>query len=752
MGVQEPVRYDDVERCVDETLAHVGKRVVMGLPLGLGKPNPLVNAMYQRAKADPSINLTISTALSLERPGWSNDLERRFMQPFVERMFGGYVDLDYMADLKHNRLPDNIHIREFYAKAGAYLNIAHAQQNYVSCNYTHAYRDLMDSGVNVVAQLVSPGRADAAAGGVSPGGAGTDGAGTNGGGLSLSCNPDVTLDVAREMRRQQADGRRVAILAMVNPNLPFMYGDAQVDASLFTGIIDNPDYYFRLFGAPKMAVTPVDYLIGLHASALIKDGGTLQIGIGSLGDALCYALTLRQQHNEVYREALERSGIVDNFWDTVVKVGGAAPLVKGVSGSTEMLVDGYLHLMKAGVVKRKTFGNLTLQRLANEGRLGDEVTPELLDDIVEAGGVSSPLTGPDVDFLQQYGVVRPGWRVQEDGDGSVLTDGATMLSADLSNPEARAALCQHGLGDRVRGGVLIHGGFFLGPESFYDSLRNMSDDDRRQINMTSVLNVNQLYGGDYATEQLKRAQRQHARFVNACLMVTISGAAVSDGLDTGQMVSGVGGQYNFVSQAHALEGARSILMCKATRSTGREVSSNIVFNYGHITIPRHLRDIYITEYGLADLRGKSDQEIIAALLNITDSRFQPELLGDAKRAGKIPKGYEIPDAFRSNLPARIGEALASAQGAGHFPPFPFGCDFTQEELVIGKALKTLKARMSERLKKVSSLGRATTIRTVPAEAVPLLERLDLAEPDNAKQRMMQKLVIYALRLTGAVPK
>ncbi len=738
MGRPEPVLYDDVERCVDDILVQVGKRIVLGLPLGLGKPNPLVNALYSRAKADSSINLTISTALSLERPGWSSDLERRFMQPFVERMFGGYVDLDYMADLRSSSLPDNIHIREFYAKAGAYLNVAHAQQNYMCCNYTHAYRDLMDAGVNVIAQLVSPSPAT------------SDAAGANGSALSLSCNPDVTLDVAREMRRQQAEGRAVAVLGMVNPKLPYMYGDAVVEPSLFTGIIDNPDYHFRLFGAPKMAVTPVDYLIGLHASTLIKDGGTLQIGIGSLGDALCYGLTLRQNHNEVYRGALERAGIVDNFWDTVVKVGGAAPLVEGVSGSTEMLVDGYLHLMKAGVVKRKTYGEVTLQRLANEGALSGDVTPELFDAIAEGGGLSNPLTQQDVDTLRLHGVLRPGWRVQDDGDGSVLSDGSTKLSTNLADPSARAEICAHCLGDRVRRGVLIHGGFFLGPESFYDALRDMSDRQRRRINMTSVLNVNQLYGGEYASEELKRAQRQHARFVNACLMVTISGAAVSDGLDTGQMVSGVGGQYNFVSQAHALEGARSILMCKATRSQGRDVSSNIVFNYGHITIPRHLRDIYITEYGIADLRGKTDQEIIAALLNITDSRFQLELLREAKQAGKIAKGYEIPDAFRSNLPERLSEVLAPAQAQGHFPPFPFGCDFTPEELVIGKALKTLKARMAARFKKVSSLGRATAIRSVPDEAVPLLRRLDLAEPATTKERMMRKLVVYALRLTGAV--
>ena len=37
-----------------------------------------------------------------------------------------------------------------------------------------------------------------------------------------------------------------------------------------------------------------------------------------------------------------------------------------------------------------------------------------------------------------------------------------------------------------------------------------------------------------------------------------------------------------------------------------EPTSNVVSNYGHITIPRHLRDIVITEYGIAELRSKTD--------------------------------------------------------------------------------------------------------------------------------------------------
>ncbi len=105
-----------------------------------------------------------------------------------------------------------------------------------------------------------------------------------------------------------------------------------------------------------------------------------------------------------------------------------------------------------------------------------------------------------------------------------------------------------------------------------------------------------------------------------------------DGLDDGRIVSGVGGQYNFVSQAFALPDARSVIALRATREKDGETLSNVVFSYGHQTIPRHLRDIVVTEYGIADLRGKPDAEVVAAMLDITDSRFQAELLARAKKA------------------------------------------------------------------------------------------------------------------------
>src|SRR3989442_14556264 len=175
------------------------------------------------------------------------------------------------------------------------------------------------------------------------------------------------------------------------------------------------------------------------------------------------------------------------------------------------------------------------------------------------------------------------------------------------------------------------------------------------------------------------------------MMANLMGAAVSDGLEDGQVISGVGGQYNFVAQAFALDGARSILALEATRQAGRSAQSNIRWSYGHQTIPRHLRDVFVTEYGVADVRGKSDAEVIAAMLSVADSRFQAELAKAAKDAGKLAKDFEIPAAHRENFPERISDALKPAREAGLLPSFPFGSDFTDVEQRLIPALQLLQA-------------------------------------------------------------
>ena len=146
---------NDVGECVDAVLRRVGSQIVLALPLGIGKPNPLANEFYRRAARDPSIDLTIITALSLRKPKARTDLERRLLEPLVERVFGNYPELEYVHAMRRGDVPPNIRIVEFFLEPGAYLDAAHAQQNYLSSNYTHVIRDVMARGVNVIAHLVA---------------------------------------------------------------------------------------------------------------------------------------------------------------------------------------------------------------------------------------------------------------------------------------------------------------------------------------------------------------------------------------------------------------------------------------------------------------------------------------------------------------------------------------------------------------------------------------------------------------------
>src|SRR3954466_11461993 len=150
-----PITTNDVGECVDAVLRRVGPRIVLALPLGIGKPNPIANEFYRRAARDPAIDLTIITALSLRKPTARTDLEKRLLEPLVERVFGSYVELDYAHAMRRGEVPPNVRVIEFFLEPGAYLDSTHAQQNYLSANYTHVIRDVMDRGVNVIAHLVA---------------------------------------------------------------------------------------------------------------------------------------------------------------------------------------------------------------------------------------------------------------------------------------------------------------------------------------------------------------------------------------------------------------------------------------------------------------------------------------------------------------------------------------------------------------------------------------------------------------------
>jgi len=610
-GLTMPERFASDDAVVDWILRHIGHDLRVALPLGLGKPVTLINALVKRACDDPTIRLQIFTALTLERPRPSSDMEERFLGPALDRLFGDYPQIEY-ARLQHDgTLPGNVNVTEFFFQAPNWRNVPEAQQNYVSANYTHALDVLRAQKPNLVLQLLA----------------------TQGERLSLSCNTDITSDLLR-LRHEGAAS--FALIGQLHPDLPFMPGPAEIDAAECAVLLAQEGAPHDLFSVVKQPVGLQDHAIALHVSRLIRDGGTLQIGIGQIGDAIAHALTLR--HEDKIAPLWQ-----DCPFPRAERFSEQGPFSAGLYGVTEMLVDGLLALYERGIIRREV-------------------------------------------------------------------DGAA-----------------------------IHAGFFLDSRNFYERLNALPEGERALIHMVPVSFTNALYGD----ERKKRAARTDARFVNSAMMVTLMGAVVSDGTEDGQVVSGVGGQFNFVEQAFALEGARAIITLPATREGKRGLTSNIRWSYGHVTIPRHMRDVVVTEYGIADLRGKSDAGTIAALIEIADSRFQVGLVEKAKEAGKLPQSYSLPEAARNNMPKALKSWLGPHKQ--NLPRFPFGTDFDAIEQYLLPALADLRSASA----RYPALGALILrgLRGKPASREgDALARMKLRQPEGFRERLT------ALALCGALRK
>ncbi len=584
--------------------AATGGEVRLALPLGVGKPVTIVNALTRAAEADPDLHLSIFTALTLSRPRPEGDMQRRFLEPALDRLFGAYPGLQYADMIRDGTLPDNITVSEFFFQAGDWLGEDYAQRNYIAANYTHARNVLIAQKPNVVAQLFAE----------------------EDGRLSMACNTDISADLFTFRAAGKMD---FIAVGEISDEMPFMLGAAVLEMEELAMKLE-PKAPYSLFSAVRRPVSDTQHAIGLHVSRLIPDGGTLQIGIGAIGDAAANALLLRD------------AGKLDEVWRTApvpLTGGGTQPFKTGLYAVTEILVGGLIALFEAGILRREV-------------------------------------------------------------DGAV-----------------------------------IHAGFFVEARDMYKRLRDMPPAQRAKIAMMPVSYTNAIYGDEVG----KRAARIDARFVNGAMQASVLGDVMSDSAKPGQVVSGVGGQFDFFQQAFALEGARAIATLPATRSAGGSVTSNIVWTTPVVTIPRHMRDMVVTEYGAADLRGQTDEEVIKRMIAIADSRFQSQMIAEATKAGKLDRDWRLPDAHSRNTPDRVAAWLKPWR-KGALPDFPLGSDFDSIERILLPALERLKT---------ASLGKGRVARLLVAsvfapphpQEAQAMSRMNYA-PGS---RLLESLAARALR-------
>lgn len=616
------------EQAARTIVERVGKTVVLGLPIGVGKATQIADALYAMAEQDSELSLTIFTGLTLEPPAGNSELEKRFLEPLVERLYSDWPVPRYSEAIRTGTLPGNVSIRAFYLRPGAYLGNAYVQQQYASINYSQVAGELIRMGVNVIAQLVAvdpeqPGR------------------------YSLGANPEVTLDLLPYFDERREAGLAALVVGQVNHTMPYMYGAADVAGETLDIVLDDPGADFPLFALPNRNVADGDYATAMHVASLVRDGGTLQVGIGSLSDAVAHCLILRHTEPALFAEVLQQlpgGSAVRRRRQLPIE---QEPFSKGLFASTELLSDALYSLFETGIVRRP---------------------------------------------------------------------------ADADDP------------------AVIHAGFFVGSGALYEKLRNLPADQRRLIDMTRISQVNTLFGN----EARKRAQRGDARFINETMMVTLLGAAVSDALEDGRVVSGVGGQFDFVSMAQSLNDAMSILMCRARRQSGGKATSNIRWNYGHNTVPRHHRDVFVTEYGIAATRGCSDRDTIDRLLHIADAEFQAGLLESARSAGKVETAYTLDSDAARNTPAAL-QSVFDAYRA-HFPPYPLGTEFSADEQALVDALGWLQSNTATKGSTVATMLRAVTA-SAAGDNASALARMRLDRPSGPREMLLQKMLSLALKRT-----
>jgi 4-hydroxybutyrate CoA-transferase len=141
----------------------------------------------------------------------------------------------------------------------------------------------------------------------------------------------------------------------------------------------------------------------------------------------------------------------------------------------------------------------------------------------------------------------------------------------------------------------------------------------------------EVYPGSY-THSIKTLSRiKNFISINSALAVDLYGQVNSETAGS-ILVSGVGGQNDFVRGALASEGGRVILGLSST-AKGEEVS-RIVPSLGKgsvVTIPRSDINYIVTEYGVADLRGKTLSERARAIASIAHPKYRERLLDEAKK-------------------------------------------------------------------------------------------------------------------------
>lgn len=134
-----------------------------------------------------------------------------------------------------------------------------------------------------------------------------------------------------------------------------------------------------------------------------------------------------------------------------------------------------------------------------------------------------------------------------------------------------------------------------------------------------------MYPVDFVNHPANLAKVPRLISVNACVQVDFMGQVNAESIGSTQ-ISGIGGQLDFVRGAAMSPGGKSIIVCPSTARRGT-VSRIVPVLDAEATVTTTRHDVHyiVTEYGIAELKGKSLKNRAHALINIAHPDFREEL-------------------------------------------------------------------------------------------------------------------------------
>jgi acyl-CoA hydrolase len=167
----------------------------------------------------------------------------------------------------------------------------------------------------------------------------------------------------------------------------------------------------------------------------------------------------------------------------------------------------------------------------------------------------------------------------------------------------------------------IVSGFVIGTRKLYDFVH-----DNPMVELVDI---------EYVNDTGVIAKHDNMVSINSALQIDLSGQICADSMGS-TIYSGVGGQMDFVRGASLSKGGRGIIALPATARNGTVSRISCLLNPGAgVVTTRAHAHLIATEYGLADLRGKSIRERVAALINIAAPQFRESLAKEAREHWRV---------------------------------------------------------------------------------------------------------------------